>query len=320
MSWDKEKVLEGINAGLTVEQLATELQISSSCLRKHCAREGIILSTKKSYRRGKNFPQIHPEIDEQWLTEHWVNTDKSMHQLSIEFNVPESLIETRRAKWNLKKRFKYKVNLDKLCNMHDPNVWYIAGLLATDGYFPDNTDGIEFTFVGDSEKQLLFKIKEYFECTAPIMPVDHNAFRLRICGTGIKEFFSTNFNIPLKHKTFELDIPQVSVEDASEVFIAAYLRGCIDGDGSINKKCNRLCLVTASETFIKGLKYLIEQLIHEPVVYWVQKNANGKAYPGIKVYEKGLQKLCSQIYKMSMNDLFLDRKFQQCNNKYCILN
>ena len=88
---------------------AKRLNISTTKLRL-LAKELNIDYKTKSFRKGKVLPNSHPEIDKQWLIENWVNTNKSMKQLAEEFNISEGLIDARRAKYKVSKKYKDSID------------------------------------------------------------------------------------------------------------------------------------------------------------------------------------------------------------------
>lgn len=182
----KDIIESEISKNLTLKQSAQNLNTSVDTFKSLCKYHNInwVRKSLKNISR----PKIRPDIDKEWLVNNWVNTNKSMHQLAIEENVTEALIDNRRAKYNLVKRFKYIVNKDKLFDLTDPNVYYIAGLIATDGYIPKSSDCFEIALTGESEYELLKDIKEYFESTSDIA-LYGNSYRLRIVAEGIVKFF-----------------------------------------------------------------------------------------------------------------------------------
>jgi len=112
--------------------------------------------------------------------------------------------------------------------------------------------------MGNSEKDLLVKIANYFELENSISTYN-NKHLLRIAATGIKEFFSSTFNIPIKNKTFELSTPNTFTNSDC---LKAYILGCLDGDGCISHLSGlypkpTVVLTTASEDFVKNLINII---------------------------------------------------------------
>ena len=68
--------------------------------------------------KGTDRPECcHSFITKEWMIEHWVNTSKSMRQLSEEFNISESTLDYRREKYALEKRFCYPFNRNKFFNL-----------------------------------------------------------------------------------------------------------------------------------------------------------------------------------------------------------
>lgn len=64
----------------------------------------------------------------------------------------EGLLYFRATKYKVYKTFKYYVNTEKLYNLCDPNVFYLGGLLATDGYLNKKHSSVEIGLTGESEK------------------------------------------------------------------------------------------------------------------------------------------------------------------------
>ena len=197
-------------------------------------------------------------IDKTWLIENWVNTSKSMRELAEQEGCNESLIDSRRACYGLSKKFCYPLNRNKLFDITDPHLWYLAGLTATDGYVPAAQDTIEIGLTGDSEKELILDIHNYYECTCPIYQYDERHTVIRITSEGLNAFISEQFNIPQGAKTFSVGVPKSYYnEDCAK----AYFRGCLDGDGSIGKDGKGFGILTASYDFIEGVAELLRTYV-----------------------------------------------------------
>jgi hypothetical protein len=256
-----------------------------------------------NFKRGKSFITNRPDIDKFWLIENWVNTNKSLAELSIEENIPLSTLESRVARNNLTKTFKYHVK-DIIFDLTNINVWYLAGLIATDGYLELNSDAISITLKGESEYNLLSSIANYFSDDIKVITYS-NKHVLRLSTNGIKEFFSSQFNIPLTRKTFNLGIPQFPNEDCAK----AYIRGCIDGDGYVGKTKFKVTLLTASNTFIDGiiqtLNIYLDLDIHKIFSY---RNNKTKCYPTMCCSGSTAKKILEWIYDLD-NCFKLERKY-----------
>ena len=298
---EKELLQEQLNKNLTKQQICDNLNISVYVLKNMLELYNLDY-VKKNARRGKVCATQYTYVDKDWLIENWVNTNKSLSDLSKEFNIPSSILEARRAKYNVTKKYKYHVNTDKLFNLNDPNVYYLAGLIATDGYVSSSHDAIEIELSGDSELELLEDIKSYFDCTAPI--VKYGGYRLRIACDGITEFFNTNFNINTGAKTFTVGVPTVfSNIDCAK----AYIRGCFDGDGYIAKTRKCCSIVTASESFIYGIQTILKNYANINVIV---NFSHG--YPGIGLTDRKAFNVVSWFY--SGSGLKLERKYLNYTN------
>lgn len=254
--------------------------------------------------------KTHPEINKDFLISNWVNTPRSLREIALEMNVSESLLERRARTYGVTKHRKYSINEERLFDVHDPNVWYLAGLIATDGYTNTNADFIAITMVGDSEKKLLHDICSYFEISAPVAEYHTSnlvKYSLRISAKGIKAFFSENFGITEQNKTFTVDVPSVII---SKDCLKAYILGCFDGDGCIShikEGHPSVRVTTASEKFIRGLMQLIQSYFNVDVYYSI---ANHK-YPTMGVYgKKNVLNLLNEVYSNS-GCLKLDRKYEK---------
>jgi hypothetical protein len=252
-------------------------------------------------RKGKIGVKEYTFITKDWLIENWAKTNKSLQSLSTEFSVPLSLLETRASRWGLSKKYKYQVNKDKIFDLTDPNVWYLAGLVATDGYLPFNRNAIEFTMVGESEKKLLSDILSYFECTSPLMEYSKGRYSIRLACDGLNRFLLENFGIPCGAKTFNVETPKsITNEDCAK----AYVRGCIDGDGCIRKNKVSVTILTASEKFILGVKSIIKDFSGIDTHFNYERG-----YPLIRIGGAEARNLLRWVYSVD-NCLMLERKYQ----------
>ncbi len=292
-SLSKEIIKSQLNTGLTKIQIAKNLNISIPTLNK-LIKEYELTSKPKINR---------PDIDANWLITHWVNTSKSLEQLAEEENIPYPTLEHRTRKYNIKKPFKYNINESKLFNLLDPNIYYLMGLIATDGYVVHGKDAIELSLTGESEFKLLEDIKTYLELDSPI--VKYNNYRLRITAKNLEKFVKDNFNISAIQKTFTLKIPS---KFPNESCVKAYIRGCFDGDGCLNVKSCRLSMSTASEEFLKGLQELIYLYTQCKITYYIESRKD-KQYPTLSVKGNSTRKILNWIY--SEPGLRLERKYEK---------
>ena len=264
----------------------------------------------------KQFKQ-YPEINEDWLIKNWVNTTKSIKELANEVGCLDSLIESRIASFKLKKPYKHSFNTEKFFNINDPHIWYVAGLAVTDGHFPKYYDALQFSLVGDDEYRLLDSIKTYYESSKDITRYHTEGkgdWYWIINYPGLQQFFLDNFNITMENKTYEADVPK---SFPSEDCAKAYIRGCIDGDGYITAKGDRVRICTSSEAFVRGLGKIVENYTEIPFnANFVRGyTKNDQLYPMVEWKTNRAKRLLDWIY--SLEDCFrLERKYlRYLNNK-----
>lgn len=289
---------------------AKYLNCSVDTLNTYLKKYNIVFPRSGPYKGGDRPNAQHSEITKEWMLTHWVNSPKSMRQLAEEFGVNESLIDSRRAKYNLKKKFCYPLNTTKLFNLQDVNVWYLAGLVATDGYLPKNADTIELGLIGECERELMYAIHDYFELTSPYYTYsdDNSDCMIRITAEGLNEFYQTNFGIPSGAKTFTVKTPaSFPNEDCAK----AYFRGCLDGDGTISTDGVSFGILTASDDFIDGLVSILNTYVGP------EYHKRYEVYPMVSAGGKVGKRVLDWMY--SLNGCFkLERKYNRYKSKLMI--
>lgn len=261
-------------------------------------------------------------IDKQWMIDNWVNTNMSLKSLSIREGCSESLIDTRRSKYGLKKPYKHKINLDKLKDVSDPILCYFAGLIASDGWLWKDRHYVELNLTGESEYDLLNKLNSYFENERPVKKFS-GSYRLTFSGNGIKDIFINYFNIPVcsDNKTFTIRFPEkFESEDCARMFI----RGVFDGDGSIHvpkriKDCRgnydapSVCMFQASELFAQGLVQFINDnnlTTTKAFVKYHKGTETGNYYPGVDFSSRQCKEFLDWMY-LGNTDFLLQRKYEK---------
>lgn len=238
----------------------------------------------------------YPFVTKEWLIEKWVNTGDSLATIAKKHGISLSLLEYRASSFGLTKNRKYRVDVHKFRDTNDPSVWYLAGLIATDGYVCADSDYIGISMCGESEKALLEDIRNYFKIESPLRHYEYGNVSkecLRISFKGICEYFKDTFNIPLHGKTFSVRVPETF---PSEDCAKAYILGCMDGDGCISHidASPTAVLLTASEDFIQGIIRIIEMYSVCKCTYSMRK------YPSVSISgRKNMISFLDWIYSTS---------------------
>ena len=304
----EKNVLETVvKQSSTKKEICEKLKIDIHTLNRLLTEYSIEV-VKINPRKGGSYPQYAPYVNKEWLVEHWVNTSSSLPELAKQFNLPLSLLESRRHKYSLYKAFKYDVDKDKLFNKDDPNNWYLAGLLVTDGYIQKNRNAFELTLTGESEKRLLQSIKDYYHVGASISEYTPGVYRLRVAVSGLNNYLYTTYNIPNGPKTYSATTPYGF---PSEKHARYYVRGCWDGDGFIHKNIKSISLTTASENLVMGLRNIIYQYtgVYTPV--HKEKRVGGE-YPSIRYSGNKVMLILRWLYQditEELSMLYLERKY-----------
>ena len=312
------QLIEAITQSSTKKEAAEKLKLNISTFRTKLKLANIdfnLYCIKDEDRSKKTMP----EINRQWLIDNWVNSTKSIKQLANELNIKDSLLESRINRYGLTKKFKHKLNTEKLFNLNDPHVWYIAGLATTDGYFPENQDACTFELVGEDEYNLLQEIKLYFESSQEVTNyIRKDKFHTepfstvywRIQAQGLQDFFAVNFGINTRHKTFETNIPK---KFPSEDCAKAYVRGCFDGDGYLSKDAKTFKLCTASPYLVSGVQAIIKMYTNIDGILGTDKRSHNREFPAVTYRTNKAKAVLIWLY--SLDDCFrLERKFLRFKN------
>lgn len=308
---DRNILIEAIKQNKPKVQLAKELGISVDTVVARC-KEYNIKYKVCSWRKGKiTHIKTHTFVDKEWLQTNWINTDKSLYTLSKQYNIPVSLLESRSSLYKLKKAFKYRYDTAKLTDTSDYHLYYVAGLVATDGWMDKVHDQVNIGLTGDDEKELLTEINNYYENTKPVKTYG-NLHYLSFYGKDVKKVFIEYFNIPNSkesNKTFDVGVPNTFYnEDCAK----AYVRGCLDGDGCIGNRWVSFSICNGSKNFIQGMCDIINKYTDVNSVVKYQKGTTIKSalYPYIELQGKRARVFLDWVY--SLKDCFyLKRKYER---------
>lgn len=150
---------------------------------------------------------------------------------------------------------------DSYFSKESSNMYYILGLIYTDGNLPINNKNS--FIISNTDKKLLEDIKLELKFSGKIIEETHNVYnkkiyKLQVTSEQIRKDLE-NFGLH-PNKTFDLKFPNIP-----ENYIRDFIRGLWDGDGSVslvkpkNKPSYLLIsnFVCANEEFIKDvLKFL----------------------------------------------------------------
>ncbi|MDP7141247.1 MAG: LAGLIDADG family homing endonuclease [Candidatus Woesearchaeota archaeon] len=170
---------------------------------------------------------------------------------------------------NLMKSAGYKVIYYQKINFMDLNEdsAYFLGLLITDGhiYFNKKIKNYKvaiYTSYPEEKEMILKLIQHLFSYTPGISSRRYGFnkkpnYEIRISSKKLAEIIISEYEIPAGPKSLIVDIPKKIMDNSIKIRIA-FLRGVIDGDGSIQP--NQIKINSGSEKFIRSLKELLISL------------------------------------------------------------
>lgn len=186
---------------------------------------------------------------------------------------------------------------------------YWAGFLAADGCILSNGNYVSLE-LNSIDLNHIQKFHLALCFTGPIT-YKGNAARLQITSDVIVHDLINNFNIT-RQKTFTLQPPNLNTED----HIRSFIRGYIDGDGSIwfehdirYKKPQYRLSMAGTESMLEWIKYNIQKYVSEvgnPSVRHLRHDCEIKqlVFGGQQV-----KKILEWLYSKSTNATRLDRKY-----------
>lgn len=150
---------------------------------------------------------------------------------------------------------KYDYNLAAFYDENDLS-YYLLGAFMTDGCVYKNNKNTFACQLSSRDREWLDTIKELIGSNLRIHTFKKNYYGIRIIRNDIASWFMSHGCVP--RKTLTLKMPAVPQQ-----YMPDFLRGCIDGDGSIGTYFNKdstkrtCCLISASKEFLDGVqKYL----------------------------------------------------------------
>ena len=285
-----EKAIEVVNSK---KELAKYFNTTEPTISR-ILKENNLPTDIDKYKRDIELGKLKKLVPKEYLIENYVNTGKSLDTVTRELNLPPRTLEKLCKSYGITKPYKYTFNKEKFYDMTNPNTYYVAGLVATDGYLDSDAKRIEIRLVGDDEFKLLENINSYYESTNKvgtfIREGNYKIHSITYSDYNIKEFYSEKFNIPCINKTFTLKFPEYFYDD---MCLRAYILGCLDGDGCIThlNKIPDVGILSASKDFMCGLSNIITEKLS------IKTNYQEDNYFSIRIFGKEAVKFLDWVYE-----------------------
>ena len=227
--------------------------------------------------------------------------DKSERAIGEEFGIGEGKVDYWVRKWgfNFKKSDPDRVFNLKHIDKEDPVFCYYAGLIATDGYLDYKNKRISLRCNNEGSKEVFEAIRQYFEYIRPnrIYPKRYKTpiNDITIPNNCIfEELRSMGIYGKKETRTFSLDWYVNANDDCKRMF----LRGVLDGDGSIAKKYGQFRIAMKSSGFIANLLSIFNNQFDNKYTIRGQTNSTtNNVYPAIWLYKEDSLTFYSFIYQ-----------------------
>lgn len=257
------------------------------------------------------------------LIDLYLKEEKSLDDIGKIYDVSRVAVYKKLKKYGIQQRSKSEARLEaqrqgKLpqsffgINENFFNTWssemaYVFGLIISDGCI--SKAGTVSLCIND--KELLEKVKVTMHSEHKIVPSKHQKGLYYFHFARKKLVHDLEKLGVLPKKSLVVKFPEVPQE-----YLADFIRGVFDGDGSVffDKRRSRFPLrskfVSSSVDFINGLHKNLESLGMPKRKIYKQKTKNAWSYMFIFDHKDSL-KLCDILYKNIQNGLFLERKYKR---------
>ena len=161
-------------------------------------------------------------------------------------------------------------------------LFYFLGLISTDGHLllDENNKKYKtmlFTSNEEEKEKIISLVNKLFDYKASIREKKYGYgkkinYEIYISSKKLCKFLNEKMGFPSGSKSLSLSIPQ-RILDSKKKKILHYLRGVIDGDGSVikTKKYSALKIFSGSEKFIKEIKEIFDSLGFEGKIFRERK-------------------------------------------------
>jgi len=287
------KIKELSNSKLTQTEIATELNISKTTLRKYQCLLNI----------SRNF------ISARRLTETKINQIIFLHEeghsikdISINLKLGRTTIRKyiRSFGFITKLRKQYQINENFFDKIENEFQAYTLGFIAADGCIYSRNKILNIA-VQKRDKNILQKIKDSIESSHPITLTKRGLVLLSISNVVM---YNDLLNLGITPRKSSTLTPQIVPKHLQR----DYWRGCFDGDGSLFKTSRGqygLCF-TGTLEMCKGFKNFIE--LNKPTIYKDERSPNN-----CQIRTSGTAKhvviYAKKLYHQSK--IYLDRKYDK---------
>jgi intein/homing endonuclease len=162
-----------------------------------------------------------------------------------------------------------KLQKPKIPNELNPELSYFLGLLVTDGHLVlENVDKrykvMIFTSYEEERNIILKLIQSLFEYEASVRPKKYGFnkktnYEIYICSKNLVNYLNEKIGIPAGAKSKIIRVPKILFK-TTDLNISSFVRGVIDGDGTISSLSNCVRIASGSPLFLEDIQKLLSKL------------------------------------------------------------
>lgn len=194
---------------------------------------------------------------------------------------------------------KHKIN-EGFFKVWSEEMAWVLGIFVTDGHMNKSTHSIYFS---QKDERILKLIATYMAADYILMPFGKT---------------KTTPTIVINSKEIKKDLEQMGITSnksltlkfppVPEKYLPSFIRGVIDGDGTVDKKGYRMNITTASKSFAHSLHELFQSWDLKSDITSIVTNNNTEIF---RVWVKGKEsiiKLAELIYKDCNDDCIISKR------------
>lgn len=202
----------------------------------------------------------------------------------------------------------FDINIFDSIDVEEKAYW--LGFLYSDGYICKNNNTIELSLKASDINQLI-KFKKFLkdsrdDSIIKISSVLTNGKTFQRCRYIVcnKHFHESLVNLGcIPNKSLVLSFPNLSIFNKNTSLIISFIRGYIDGDGSLSSSRGRLRIdVSGTEDFLLGIRNIFNCFSYP------KKDKRGNVY-NINCSFSNADKVAMSLYENAT--IYLDRKFEK---------
>lgn len=302
---EEEKKLINIYNKRTVDDLVVIFKRSKTAILKKANKLGLV----RDKASPRSYNKIWTEEDEQYLKNNYAFGNLNI--VAKRLNRTKKAITERAKVLKLKRdaettrilSCKYSVNSNFFAEW-SPSMSYVLGLFCADGNLKKDSNTLSISLHVD-DRHLIEKILDALNSNHKVLlPKNKNMAALSIDNIHMYNDLVKLGMVPNKSKT-------IKCPDVPDRFIPDFIRGVMDGDGSVDSKRKRMKIVSASKDFIDGLAKMFNKIGVGYKLYnehYIYNNKKSDFYVIRVLRVKDIKILYNLMYAGS--NLYLKRKKQ----------